>query len=58
MTIINNYSQEQNNFNQIYLLKTCANKCIKDFNTYNLQKNESNCVMECIIDYHKFSADD
>ena len=58
MTRINNFSQEEVNYNQIYLLKTCANRCIKNFDSYNLQKNESSCVKDCIIDYHKLSADE
>ena len=58
MTRINNYSQEEFNYDQIYLLKTCANKCIKNFDSYNLQRNESICVKDCAIDYHRLNADD
>lgn len=47
----NQFEKENMNKDQIYLLKTCSNECIKDFNTYNLSKKETECMNTCFKDY-------
>lgn len=53
VSLANNYEKESFNRTKIYLLKACSNQCIKEFNAYNLLKNESECMDSCFKDYLK-----
>lgn len=57
VTKANSFEKESSNKKKIYLFKTCANHCIKEFNTYNLSTKESECMNTCFNDYLKLFFD-
>ena len=54
----NSFEKENLSKTKIYLLKQCSSDCIKDYNSFNLLKNESDCMKTCFNEYFKFFYDE